>query len=336
MTWDTYQERAGVKPGKQVLMILGMHRSGTSASTGALQCVGVNLGPRLYKGHQGINDKGYFEHEDIADTNDEVLLAMGSSWDDVLLRKEDWWKSDRLFPYARKLTEVIQRDFSQSTLWAVKDPRVCRLLPWWLDILSAEGVSPHFLFVVRSPEAVHRSLAHRDGFSREKAHWLWTLHYLEAERASRGHPRAFVDFDRFLENPVDALRTIETTLNLRYPISVNRAQACLERFLAKDLRHHQGDPDETNGFPIVELAREAHGLLLSAAEGASEDRAFDRLWERVVSLQDTFQSVLVEQIRALETRRGELQIFTLKALRSWSWWAGKPVRYLERRMGRDV
>ncbi len=317
-------------------MIVGMHRSGTSASTGALQCVGVDLGPRLYKGHQGINDKGYFEHEDIADTNDEVLLTLGSAWDDLLPRQDEWWQDRRLRPFAQAMTRIIQRDFSSSALWAVKDPRICRLLPWWLDILASEQVAPHFLFVVRSPEAVFRSLERRDGFSREKAHWLWVLHYLEAERASRGHPRVFTDFDRFLENPVKALKTIETTLGLRYPVPVDQAAGCLGRFLAKDLRHHQNGSREADALPIVELAREAHQLLLAAAAGHADETAFDALWQRVQLLQSGFSPVLVEQIRALEKRRGELQLFTLKALRSWSWWVGKPVRYLERWMGRDV
>ncbi|MBS3936798.1 MAG: hypothetical protein KGZ43_11555 [Sulfuritalea sp.] len=58
---------------RKVLVVVGMHRSGTSATTGALRCLGVSLGDRLYAGHRGINDKGYFEHSDIADTNDEVL-----------------------------------------------------------------------------------------------------------------------------------------------------------------------------------------------------------------------------------------------------------------------
>ncbi|EQD73538.1 hypothetical protein B1A_04899, partial [mine drainage metagenome] len=59
---------------KQVLVIIGMHRSGTSASTGALRCLGVDLGDRLYRGAwRASMTKGYFEHAGIADTNDEVL-----------------------------------------------------------------------------------------------------------------------------------------------------------------------------------------------------------------------------------------------------------------------
>lgn len=65
--------------GKRAVIIIGMHRSGTSAATGALKCLGVDLGGKLYRGHQQINAKGYFEHSDIAETNDEILWRLGSA-----------------------------------------------------------------------------------------------------------------------------------------------------------------------------------------------------------------------------------------------------------------
>ena len=326
-------------PCKQALVIVGMHRSGTSASTGALSCLGVNLGPRLYRGHRGINDKGYFEHSDIADTNDEALFALGSSWDDILLRKESWWRESALLPYAEKIRKFIRRDFSHSDLWAVKDPRVCRLLPWWLEILSSEQIRPHFLFVIRSPEAVHRSLERRDGFSREKSYWLWTLHYLEAERASRACPRVFVDFDHFIDHPLESLQRIAGKTGLSYPIAVSEARPCLEKFLSRDLRHHKNDAEITGGEGIVPVAHTLHRQLLNLTQDGSAqapESMLDALWQNVISLQAEFPSLLIEQLKAVNQRRGGLQLFSIKAMRSWSWIIGKPFRYIERWFNQDV
>ena len=130
------------RAGKTALIVVGMHRSGTSATTGALQCLGVQLGRKLYGGHAHINAKGYFEHSDIADTNDEALLALGSAWDDVLVKEDNWWRRDCLAKYTNRIRRYIRQDFAQSQLWAVKDPRVCRLLPWWLEFLAAERSFP--------------------------------------------------------------------------------------------------------------------------------------------------------------------------------------------------
>ncbi len=322
---------------RRVLVIVGMHRSGTSASTGALRCLGVNLGEKLYQGHQGINDKGYFEHAGIADTNDEVLATLGSSWDDPLLRPHEWWKRDDLALYVHKVKKLIRQDFAHSPLWAVKDPRVCRLLPWWLKIFASLEITPHFIFVVRSPAAVHRSLEKRDGFPREKSFLLWALHYLEAERHSRGHARTFLDFDRFLEEPVESLRRVERELDLAFPISVDQAKSGLDAFLSRDLRHHTAEQELQDTRPIPELAQDLHGELVSATmERPLNIPVMDELWTRMEMIQQGFPEALVSHIRSSGVIRGDLQTALNRIFRSWSWVLGKPVRWGERQFGRDV
>ena len=323
-------------PGKQVLVVIGMHRSGTSASTGALRCVGVQLGKKLYSGHSDVNAKGYFEHSDIADTNDEVLLRLGSAWDDVLIKEGEWWKREELIPFADKIRRFIRRDFSNSLLWAIKDPRVCRLLPWWLDIFAAEGISPYFLFVVRSPDDVHLSLQRRDGFTQEKSFMLWLLHYLEAEAGSRGCPRAFTSFDHFLEDPQGELRRAEKQLGLCFPVTVEAASDCLDAFLSKDLRHHKAIDSSATLTPVVELAYKLNARLLLAAQTGGDALSTDDIFDEIKSVQNKFDAVLVEQLRAVGYQRGQLELTVHRLMRSWSWLTGKPVRFVERMFGRDV
>jgi hypothetical protein len=328
-----------VQAGKTALVVIGMHRSGTSATTGALQCLGVQLGSRLYAGHKGINDKGYFEHAGIADTNEEALLALGSSWDDILLKEDGWWQKDALKPYAARIRDFIRKDFSRSPLWAIKDPRVCRLLPWWLEILAAEQVRPYFLFVVRSPSAVHRSLQKRDGFSLEKAMLLWTLHYLEAERWSRGFPQTYLEFDRFLESPKNEFERVERELGLAFPVSPAQASPCLEKFISRDLRHHQGEQEKESDTVFSGLARQSHDALLDAVtrgSAALESHVMDDLWRQMVNLQQGFPAPLAEHLRGVSQSRGELQLLVNRLVRSWSWYTGKPVRFVERLLGRHV
>lgn len=313
-----------------------MHRSGTSATTGALQCVGVQLGEKLYAGHSDVNAKGYFEHSDIADTNEEVLLRMGSVWDDVLIKPDGWWQREELRPFAAKMRGYIRRDFSQSPLWAIKDPRVCRLLPWWLEIFRAEGIAPHFLFVVRSPDDVYGSLKRRDGFSRDKSFMLWMLHYLEAEAGSRGYPRSFTSFDQFLEDPQGELRRVERQLGLDFPVSVEAASACLEQFLSKDLRHHQAGEQIESGQSVVGLAYQLETRLRLATQAAEDTLDTSDLYRQLQSLQAGFDALLVEQLRAVGDRRGQVELTVHRLMRSWSWFTGKPVRVVERLFGRDV
>jgi hypothetical protein len=330
-----------MKNNTKALFIIGMHRSGTSALTGALQTVGVDLGGKLYGGHKGINDKGYFEHEGIADTNDVALAAMGSCWDDVLPKPDGWWKGENLAPYTDKIRKYLRNDFAKSPLWAVKDPRVCRLLPWWAGVMLEENIAPGYVFIVRSPASVSRSLQRRDGFSEEKSSLLWALHYLEAERFSRNAKRTFVDFDRFLETPYETLRSIENNLGITFPTPIEKAKPVLDRFLSSDLRHHK-EGVTMGTSDIANLAKDIHNELLRKATLSSfgktsvDHEAMDALWERMARIQQGFPSVLTEHIRHLGARRGALQIPMTRLMRSWSWVAGKPIRAMERFFGRDV
>ena len=326
--------RPSGSPDRQALVIVGMHRSGTSATTGAMQCVGVQLGEKLYAGHSGINAKGYFEHSDIADANDAALLSIGSSWDDILPKEDGWWQKQELQPFAAKMKQYIRRDFSQSLLWALKDPRVSRMLPWWMEIFNDEGISPHFVFVVRSPDEVYRSLEKRDGFSREKSFMLWLLHYLEAEKESRGHPRAFVLFENFLEDPTGELLKIERQLGVSFPVPVADAKECLDSFLSKDLRNHKGSDRKESATSTERLACELESRLRKASQDAQIDT--DDLCQQLDDIQAGFPPLLVEHLQAIGKRRGETERYIHRVERSFSRYAGKPVRFVERLFGRDV
>src|SRR5690349_14671023 len=92
------------------LIVLGMHRSGTSLLGGLLSQVGVVMGRSLYAPQKGVNEKGFWEHEDIVDTHDELLLTLKSQWDDVLPWPDQWWESRDVQPLADRLGAYIRRD----------------------------------------------------------------------------------------------------------------------------------------------------------------------------------------------------------------------------------
>lgn len=327
------------QPYKPALIVIGMHRSGTSATTGALQCLGVQLGKRLYRGHVDINAKGYFEHSDITDRNDEILMQLGSSWDDPLLKSDNWHNDKKLNQLKTQLSSYIQRDFATSKLWAVKDPRICRLLPLWLDIFKENAISPRFLFVIRHPDEVFRSLEKRDGFSREKSFLLWTLHYLEAEICSRGYPRSFISFNKFIENPSAQLMQIEKELQIEFPIPINKAMEKLDQFISKDLRHHKGKASTPSyGSEIINLTTKLASRLNQVAmnEKSTDELNCDDLQIIMQKIQDSFTPIIGEQLALVGQQRGEQTLTLNRLIRSWSWETGKPVRFIERLFGRNV
>src|SRR5581483_5443085 len=96
------------------------------------------------------------------------------------------------------LEQILRSEYGDSTLFVVKDPRLCRLIPLWLAALERYGARPSFVITTRNPLEVAGSLRARNGFSATKSYLLWLRHLLDAERDSRGFPRVFTSYEQLL------------------------------------------------------------------------------------------------------------------------------------------
>lgn len=323
--------------GRHALITLGMHRSGTSALTGVLSHLGIQLGKRLYAPQAGVNEKGFFEHSDITDINEDILLAVGSCWDDILSLQPEWWRSEELCRQTQKLKRCIKRDFRKAELWALKDPRMCRLLPLWQPMLAELGIEARYLLMLRHPAEVVNSLARRDGFSRDKAMILWLEHNLEAERQTRDQHRVIATFDALLENPGDTLARIGRVLQMEFPIPLEQARPTIETFISPRLRHHS----QTSIAASCELEALAFGLYehLSSndPEGASPSPiAIDNIGSEFERIRNDWPAVVIEHMATCQSRGGHAQLMLNRIIRAKSWPWGRPFRVIERLLGGDV
>lgn len=320
-----------IPPGKAALLILGMHRSGTSAITGVLHPLGVQLGSRLFAPQAGVNEKGFWEHSDVVAANDDILRLMGSYWDDFLPILTEQWRIPELLSQEKRLAHYLQRDFRHAQLWAVKDPRICRLLPLWLRVLDQQGVNSRFLFVVRHPAEVAASLARRDQISYERSLLLWLAYNLEAERHTRNRQRAFALFDRLLSHPADTLQQVADTLELDFPVSIDKAMSSIEGFLTEQLRHHR-HPPRTPITRIDHLAEDLYQNLcaVQCGENESTQQAFEAIHQRWEALLAELDPILVEALRESLRARGHYEKLFLDAYNAWPWKLSYPLRVIER------
>jgi hypothetical protein len=65
-----------------MILLLGMHRSGTSALAGMLHSGGIKLGDDFIQ-PLPENPKGFFEDLKIQNINKQILAAIGRKWDDI-------------------------------------------------------------------------------------------------------------------------------------------------------------------------------------------------------------------------------------------------------------
>ena len=123
---------------KVAILVLGAHRSGTSSIAGILDGLGCQ-GPKTPLEKNQWNEKGFFESRPIVCLNDKVLAAAGSKWDDWRPLCADWQKSPRFNEFRGQAMQEIVSEFGDSSLIYIKDPRICRLLPFWKEVLEGSG-----------------------------------------------------------------------------------------------------------------------------------------------------------------------------------------------------
>jgi hypothetical protein len=282
-------------PVRQAVVVLGMHRSGTSALAGIIAKLGATL-PRTLMPADRENPGGYWESDVIYRIHTRLLVALHSEWDSPVPLPVDWWLSDTAKCFEDELVEAVGQEFAEGSLFVLKDPRLCRLLPLWTRVLDRVGARPGYVLLTRNPLEVAASLELRDGFTRERSFLIWLRHLLDAERDTRGTRRTFLTFDTLLENWPGAVRKIAADLGLLWPRSPEACQAEVAAFLAADLRHHR-IPDRTalESSIVPVWVRRAYGAAISAAsdsQGGAQETTWNELRTRLEDADNLIGPVL--------------------------------------------
>lgn len=146
--------------------MLGMHRSGTSLVCKSLECLGVELGDRA-EWSAPDNPQGFHEDLDILAINEAVLKRYGADWDTHEL---DLSKPAIITDLRILAKRTLEAKLRRYPLWGLKEPRMCRLLPFWAPIFKQIGCEVGVVQVWRSPFDIAKSLVKRNG--RTLAYWM--------------------------------------------------------------------------------------------------------------------------------------------------------------------
>ena len=218
-------------------MVAGMHRSGTSAVARLMAGLGCDL-PKTLMAGDIHNSEGYWESQKIADLNDAILASAGSSWDDWEKIDTDWYDSSVVEAFRHRASDTLAAEFGDSPLFVLKDPRICRLLPFWKASLERFGASVRVVVPLREPLEVAASLKARDAIETPFAILIWLRNVLAAEADSRDVSRAFVGYDDLLRNAQALAERLATKLDIRWPRRSTTARMAMDASLRPTLRHH--------------------------------------------------------------------------------------------------
>jgi hypothetical protein len=269
-------------PSSRAVLVLGMHRSGTSAITRGMQALGVYLGDDFLD-PQPDNPTGYWEDINIFEINERLLGVFGLRWEDVGLINDDLWQDTEVDALREEAIEYLGAKFTSHPLWGFKDPRTIRLLPFWQPILQALGVDESYVLAIRNPRSVADSLKQRQGIDAVTAHLLWLIYLVPNLSKIANRPFIVADYDLVMADPCSQLERIANELK----IPLNEAsrtgiEKFANEFLDPALRHSFFDASEfERDLNLPPLSREAYlWLRRLATDGIPADsHRFWTAWE---------------------------------------------------------
>ena len=259
---------SGQTPTRVAAVVLGPHRSGTSAVAKTMSLLGADLPKNLIEANP-TNPAGHWEPQRVADLNDEIFESAGSRWDDVTAFPRSWFGSTSEAGFRAKAIEVLVDEYGASPFMVLKDPRISRVVPFWLAVLAELEVQPCFVLCVRNPLEVAASLKKRDGLSTSAAALVWLRHMLDSEHETRGHPRVFVSYDLLLADWETQMRTVGERLGLSWPRLGSTARAQIEEFLSGSHQHHSFTSDDVRTHSSLPTwVKSAYATFEPAAAGS--------------------------------------------------------------------
>ena len=130
------------------ILILGMHRSGTSCLAGSLEEAGLFLGE--VNSQAKFNNKGNRENKVAMQLHDQILTRKNATWSTPPALNPTWTQDE-----LSSLKKLIQA-FPNNIQWGLKDPRILFMLDGWIQLTT-----PQFVGTFRHPLEVAASLIHR-------------------------------------------------------------------------------------------------------------------------------------------------------------------------------
>jgi GT2 family glycosyltransferase len=218
------------------ILVLGMHRSGTSVLARLLNMIGLYFAPEgVSTGANQENPKRFWERRDVRQANDRLLHAAGADWDMVGSFSIDKIPAEEIEQAQREMRSIVL-ELDAHRPWFIREPRLCLLFPVWRPLLEM----PVCIHIHRHPLEVALSLRERNGFSIPLGLALWERYTLAAFAATAGTPRILVQHAALLRSPVEAVQSIAEQLvefgvrGLRRP-----AEAEINAFIQPSLHHHR-------------------------------------------------------------------------------------------------
>lgn len=240
------------------IVILGMHRSGTSAVSEAVSRLGVYLGPEddFYPADAN-NPRGFFELRILIGLNHRSLDAFQMDAGSVTPLPENWLDRPPADEVIEALDSYLRTTFFDRGRWGFKQPITCLLLPVYQEVFRRLGVEPRYILCVRNPiEVASSELNWAFGPNTrllaplgKRAYGVWLRYTLDSLSFCPAADSVVVLYDSLFSRPgevVDAIVALDAT-----PDASDAQLAEARGVFQSDLRHFDAPLSRLDEWPAL-------------------------------------------------------------------------------------
>ena len=187
------------------LLVLGMHRSGTSLVTNIMESFGCYVGEEfdLYSVRED-NIKGFWERKDVVDLNNEILLELGCEWNKIFSFNLDGLndiEKAKLPMFRNEINNIIKK-LDDRKPWVIKDPRLSLLFNFWKNELN----DPICILTHRNPIDIASSLRKRDNIPVPMGIALWMKYSFVLNKSIKNEKKIDIFYESILSEPIAIIK----------------------------------------------------------------------------------------------------------------------------------
>ena len=253
---------------RPIVLVLGMHRSGTSLCANILSALGVDMADEI--GVNLGNDRGHWERHEIVELHDRILDLFDRGYfghfHDFALPVA-WWADPRVAHIRREIIAFLEKRMGDG-YFGFKDPRTVRLMPVWHQIFNELKLAPKLVLCLRNPAQIARSLNARDGLDPEIGEYRWLVHTIDFFRYASNFDFCTVGYEGWFSDPSANLEKLQKFLDLQWQQSEADLSLVLSGIIDPAARHD--DPEHRE--PSQPLVRSLYKLAVSAGQDGARDQ----------------------------------------------------------------
>jgi hypothetical protein len=228
---------------RPIVLVVGMHRSGTSLCSHILSALGVDMADKIAgPGNASVtadNPRGHWERWEIVAFHDRILgLFNRDYWGrfhDFALPVA-WWADPRVAQIRREIVAFLEKRMGDG-YFGLKDPRMVRLMPVWHQIFNELKLAPKVVLCLRNPAQVARSLHARDGVDPKIGEYRWLIHLVDFFRYAHSFDFCTVEYEEWFSDPSANFEKLQRFVDLQWQQSESDLALVLSGIIDPAARH---------------------------------------------------------------------------------------------------